>query len=135
MWQKFKNGVRSFMSGRNGSDQLCLALILLGIVLILLGSITNLVIIDYLGLASYIYSLFRMFSRNLVKRRAENEKYLAFRRSFKTNVSQFFARLKNSKQYKYFRCPQCKARLRLPRKVGEVTVTCGKCRHQFKQKA
>lgn len=135
MWQKFKNGVRNFMSGRNGSDQLCLALILLGIVLILLGSITNLVIIDYLGLASYIYSLFRMFSRNLVKRRAENEKYLAFRRNFKTNISQFFARLKNSKQYKYFRCPQCKARLRLPRKVGEVTVTCGKCHHQFKQKA
>lgn len=135
MWQKIKNGMRSFMSGRNGSDQLCMALILLGIVLILIASITNLVIIDYLGLAAYIYALFRMFSRNLAKRRAENEKFLAFRRNFKTNVSQFFARLKNSKQYKYFRCPQCKARLRLPRKVGEVTVTCGKCHHQFKQKA
>lgn len=135
MWQKIKKGMRSFMSGRNGSDQLCMALILLGIVLILIASITNLVIIDYLGLASYIYALFRMFSRNLAKRRAENEKFLAFRRNFKTNVSQFFARLKNSKQYKYFRCPQCKARLRLPRKVGEVTVTCGKCHHQFKQKA
>jgi transcription elongation factor Elf1 len=39
------------------------------------------------------------------------------------------------KKYKYFKCPECKSWLRLPRGVGEVTVTCGKCRHAFKQKA
>ena len=69
------------------------------------------------------------------KRFAENQKYLNFRRNFKSNISQFFVRLKNIRKYRYFRCPECKARLRLPRKVGEVTVTCGKCRHQFRQKA
>ncbi|MBQ8505997.1 MAG: hypothetical protein IJ466_00960 [Clostridia bacterium] len=127
--------MRNFMAGRNGSDQLGMALILGGLVLVVLASITNLVIIHYLGLALYVYALFRMFSRNVAKRRAENEKYMNFRRNYKTNISQFFARMKNSKQFKYFRCPECKARLRLPRKVGEVTVTCGKCRHQFKQKA
>lgn len=135
MWQKIKAGMRNFMAGRNGSDQLGMALILGGLVLVVLASITNLVIIHYLGLALYVYALFRMFSRNVAKRRAENEKYMNFRRNYKTNISQFFARMKNSKQFKYFRCPECKARLRLPRKVGEVTVTCGKCRHQFKQKA
>ena len=72
---------------------------------------------------------------NNAKRTAENAKYLDFTRNFRTNFSQFFVRLKNMKKYKYFRCPECKARLRLPRKVGEVTVTCGKCHHQFKQKA
>ena len=51
------------------------------------------------------------------------------------SVRQFIVRLKNIRKYKYFKCPQCHARLRLPRKVGEVTVTCGKCRHAFKQKA
>lgn len=134
MWQKFKNGMYRFMSGRNGSDQLGLALLIAGIVLSLLSSIVGLGILSYLGLAVYIWAIFRMFSRNLSKRRAENEKYLNFSRNFKSNVSQFFVRLKNSRKYKYFRCPECKARLRLPRKVGEVTVTCGKCRHQFKQK-
>lgn len=135
MWQKIKAGLRNFMAGRNGSDQLGLALILSGLVLMIISSITGLVIIHYLGMAAYIYALFRMFSRNVGKRRAENEKYMNFRRNFKTNISQFFARMKNSKQFKYFRCPECKARLRLPRKVGEVTVTCGKCHHQFKKKA
>ena len=44
-------------------------------------------------------------------------------------------RLKHSREYKYVRCPKCHSWLKLPRKVGEVTVTCGKCRHAFKQKA
>ena len=135
MWQKFKAAMVNFMMGRNGSDQLGMALLFAGVILSLIASITGLGILSYLGLAVYFWALFRMFSRNLVKRRAENEKYLAFSRNFKSGVSQFFARLKNSRKYKYFRCPECKARLRLPRKVGEVTVTCGKCRHQFKKKA
>ena len=135
MWQKIKDGLRSFMMGRNGSDQLSFALLILGIVLSLLTSITRIAIFYYLGLVAYIWALFRMFSRNNAKRTAENAKYLDFTRNFRTNVSQFFVRLKNMKKFKYFRCPECKARLRLPRKVGEVTVTCGKCHHQFKQKA
>ena len=135
MWQKFKAGLANFMSGRNGSDQLGLALLIAGIVLSLLSNLSGLAILSFLGFALYIWAIFRMFSRNLAKRRAENEKYMNFRRNFKSNSSQFFVRLKNGKKFKYFRCPECKARLRLPRKVGEVTVTCGKCRHQFKQKA
>ena len=44
-------------------------------------------------------------------------------------------RLKNRKKYRYFRCPNCHARLRLPRGVGEVTVNCGQCKHSFRKKA
>jgi len=135
MWQKIKNGFRNFMMGRHGSDQLSFALLLGGIILSLLTSITGIGIFYYIGLAAYIWAIFRMFSKNRVKRAAENQKYLNFRTNFKANFSQFFVRLKNIKKYRYFRCPECKARLRLPRKVGEVTVTCGKCRHQFRQKA
>lgn len=135
MWQKIKDGFRNFMMGRHGSDQLSFALLIGGIVLSLLTSITGIGIFYYIGLAAYIWAIFRMFSKNRVKHALENQKYLDLRNNFKSNVSQFFARVKNSKKYRYFRCPECKARLRLPRKVGEVTVTCGKCRHQFRQKA
>lgn len=135
MWQKIKNSFHNFMIGRHGSDQLSFALLLGGIVLSLLTSITGIGVFYYIGLAAYIWAIFRMFSKNRVKRAAENQKYLNFRNNFKSNFSQFFMRLKNMKKYRYFRCPECKARLRLPRKVGEVTVTCGKCRHQFRQKA
>ena len=135
MWQKFKDGVRNFMIGRNGADQLSMAMLIAGIVLSLLTAITKLGIFNLLGLIVLILTIFLMFSRNLEKRRAENQKFVNFRANFGTNAKQLMNRLKNMKKYKYFKCPQCGARLRLPRKVGEVTVTCGKCKNQFKQKA
>lgn len=135
MWQRFKNGFRSFMVGRNGSDQLSFALLIAGIICSLISSLTGFMILYYAGMAIYIWSLFRMFSRNVSKRAEENRKYLSIRYNLKTNVSQFLVRMKNSRKYRYFRCPECKSRLRLPRKVGEVTVTCSKCAHQFRQKA
>lgn len=123
------------MQGRYGGDKLSLTLLIAGIVFSMLTSFTQIGIFYYIGLAVYLNALFRMFSRNTAKRAAENQKFLAFFGKLNREIRQFFVRLKNSKKYKYFRCPQCRARLRLPRKVGEVTVTCSKCKNQFRQKA
>lgn len=135
MWQKFKNWCKRFMQGRYGGDKLSLTLLIAGIVFSMLTSFTQIGIFYYVGLAVYLIALFRMFSRNTAKRAAENQKFLAFFGKLNREIRQFFVRLKNSRKYKYFRCPQCRARLRLPRKVGEVTVTCSKCKNQFRQKA
>ena len=135
MWQKFKDGLQRLMAGRHGADQLSLALLISGLVLTLLTNLTHFTVFYWLGLATYIWGIFRMLSRNEVKRSEENTRWVKFWTEFTTNIRQFFVRLKNMRKYRYFKCPQCKARLRLPRKVGEVTVTCGKCHHQFKQKA
>ena len=135
MWQKIKGALQRFMAGRHGADHLSLALLIAGIVLSLLNSLSGFAIFYLLGLAAYIWGIFRMFSRNEVKRSEENMRWVKFWTELKTVIKQFFVRLKNIRKFRYFKCPQCKARLRLPRKVGEVTVTCGKCRHQFKQKA
>ena len=132
---KIKAGIMRFMAGRHGADEFSLALLIAGLVLSLLGSIARLFLLDLLGWALYIYALFRMFSRNNAKRFAENAKFKSIWTGSVSAVKQFFVRLKNIRKYKYFKCPECHARLRLPRKVGEVTVTCGKCRHAFKQKA
>ena len=135
MWQRIKMALARFMMGRHGADQLSLALLIAGLVLSLLTSLTGFAVFYWLGLAGYIWGIFRMFSRNEAKRADENLRWVKFWTELKTNVKQFFVRIKNMRKYRYFKCPECKARLRLPRKVGEVTVTCGKCRHQFKQKA
>ena len=135
MWQKFKDGFRGFMYGRYGNDQLSMALLIGGLVLSLISSFSGILILSYLGMAAYVWAIFRTMSRNIEKRRAENAKYVDFTRNFKAKTSQFFTRVKNFRKFKYFHCPECKSLLRLPRKVGEVTVTCGKCHHQFKKKA
>ena len=66
MWQKIKNGLRSFMSGRYGSDQLSLALLIGGLILSLISGLFGTVVgllLSYLGLAAYIWTIFRTFSR------------------------------------------------------------------------
>ena len=135
MWQRIKSGMQRMMAGRHGADQLSLALLIGGLILSLLTNITHFTVFYWLGLIAYIWGIFRMFSRNETKRAEENMRWVKFWTELKTSVRQFFARLKNIRKYRYFKCPECKARLRLPRKVGDVTVTCGKCHHQFKEKA
>ena len=135
MWDKFKTAVARFMEGRNGADQLSNFTVIAGLILYILSWITGFGIFALLGFALYVWSIFRMFSRNRAKRFAENQKYLSLSGRARTESSQFFRRAKNIRQYKYFRCPQCHARLRLPRKVGSVTVRCGKCGHNFEAKA
>lgn len=135
IFQKAREGLRKLMVGRRGADELSLALLIAGLVLSMLTSITRVGVFYLVGLVAYGFSIFRMFSRNVEKRYAENVKFLSLWRNGRASLRQFINRAKNMRKYKYFKCPECHSRLRLPRKVGEVTVTCGKCRHAFKQKA
>lgn len=134
-FDKIKAGAQRLMAGRHGADEFSMALLIVGLVLSIIGSFTRLGLLALLSMALYIYAMFRMLSKDHQKRYAENQKYLSIVHGSSGSVKQFFVRLKNIRKYKYFKCPQCHSRLRLPRKVGEVTVTCGKCHHAFKQKA
>ena len=84
---------------------------------------------------AYVLCIFRMFSRNNDKRSAENRRYLAMTERRRTARRQAKARFQNRKKYKYFRCPGCRAWLRLPRGTGVVTVTCSRCHTSFTQKS
>ena len=132
---KIKDFMNRLMAGRHGADEFSMALLIVGLALSILSSITRFGLLSLVSTALFIYAIYRMFSRQHAKRSAENQKYLSIFHGSTGEIRQFFVRLKNMRKYKYFKCPQCHARLRLPRKVGEVTVTCGKCRHAFKQKA
>ena len=145
-FQKIKQSLRSFMNGRNGADNLSMALLWTGLVCYLLGSIVGSIqgsaiwgilgmLLSTAGLACYIYCVVRMFSRNLDKRRAENRRYVTLMEKKKTERRQAKVRFQNRKKYKYFKCPGCKAWLRLPRGAGVVTVTCSRCHTSFTQKA
>ena len=87
-----------------------------------------------MGFAAYVFSIFRLFSRNVEKRRAENRRYVTMMEKKSTERRQAKVRFQNRKKYKYFKCPGCKAWLRLPRGSGVVTVTCSRCHTSFTQK-
>ena len=123
------------MQGRNGVDNLGYHALWTGLIISLVDTLIGLGILGLLGTALYIYAIFRMFSRNVEKRQEENRRYVHFTNNRKKEVKQFFLRLKGTKEYKYFRCPSCKNRLRLRRGCGEKHITSPVCKHQFDQKA
>ena len=133
--RKMQSGMVRMMMGRRGPDELTLALLWLGIILTFLSGFTGWGIFMLLGYAAEIWRVFRMFSRNIPARAKENTWYVTKWNTVKRGTKAFFLRIKLRKQYKYFRCPGCKSRMRLSRGRGEVEMTCPKCHTVFKQKA
>jgi ribosomal protein S27E len=128
-----RNFLRNFMIGRYGPDHLNMALIVAALIISVLARFT-LPHLTYLAYVILIYSLFRSFSRNIPKRRAENDKFLRFYWPVKTKIKNRFHRLKSRRHFKYFKCPSCKNLLRVPKKKGKIQVTCPKCGERFNKK-
>ena len=135
MWTRIKMALAGFMQGRNGVDNLGWHALWTGLILSLVSSFLGSMLLSLAGNVLYFYALFRMLSRNVVKRQAENTRYVSFMNNWQKELKQFFLRLKGTKEYKYFRCPAGKNRLRLRRGCGEKHITCPVCKHQFDQRA
>ena len=76
-----------------------------------------------------------MFSKDRYRRAHENEVYLSKTEGVRRGFTEWLNRVKNGKKYRYFTCPKCKQRLRVPRGVGNVTITCKSCGTKFDKKA
>ena len=129
---KLKYRFQRFMIGRYGADKLNLVLVYASLVLMLLSSFLRLPGLSLVSEAMLIYALFRMLSKNTYKRSRENARFQAWLSPIETRIRQAYARFKNRRIYRYVKCPSCKSYLKVPRGAKEGTMTCGKCRHQFK---
>lgn len=65
-----------FMNGRNGMDELARAESWVVMILLLVSIFTRSAILDILAIGLMIHMYFRVFSRNINKRYAENQKFL-----------------------------------------------------------
>ena len=77
---------------------------------------------------------FRMFSKNLPRRRAENQKWVNW--WWRVRSSSSGARARHAdKEHKYFTCKQCKTICRVPVGKGKIIITCPKCGAQIHAKS
>lgn len=128
------NFLRTFMAGRYGPDHLNTALIIIALLLSIISRIALLSLLVYLSYLLIILTVFRFLSRNIQKRRAENDKFLRLYWPVKQKLKAFFSRLKSSRTHKFFRCPSCSNLLRVPRGKGRLQITCPKCGERFVKK-
>ena len=150
---RFREKIYRFMYGRYGADALYNFLTWLNVILILLsfvvtaimpaeGIATAIVSISFSVVitAIFVWDIFRMMSRNIAKRRRENERYLkvsrAIKRFFSANTSRRTKTLNRDDEYYVFRdCTSCGSTLRLQRRVGKHKVKSPRCSHSFYVKA
>ncbi len=128
------NFIRKLMYGRYGSDQLSFFLLVVYIVLILLSGLPHLEVLSWLALAVLLWDLFRMFSRRIDRRRAENARFLALAGPA-IRWLRMRRTIRRDKEHRYFKCPNCGQYLRVPRGKGKITVTCRNCAASFEERS
>ena len=139
---KVRCGIERFMYGRNGTDQLNVALLVLYVALCLLQWIVVMLlpypivsgIFSGLLLATVLVLFFRIFSRNLEKRRRENARFLSWYQPRQRAFVSWRARARD-RDHKYFKCRSCGARCRVPRGKGRIEITCPRCGGKIRGKS
>ena len=121
------------MLGRNGSDHLAVAFMSASVIIYIFAIFIPVLRpwLSALSLLLMIYALFRMLSKNVDKRREENYRFVRLWQKQKASLSGARLRHAQSKEYKFFICPACKVRLRIPRGKGRIKITCVKCGRRF----
>ncbi|MBQ7566282.1 MAG: hypothetical protein IJT18_04105 [Oscillospiraceae bacterium] len=120
MWNKLRDGISRFMAGRYGMDQLGMALLAAALVFVFLSRFVYaplwIVSPALLGFAVY-----RTYSRNIERRTRENTRFLHLLDPLR------------DREHRYFRCPKCRQKVRVPRGKGRIAIRCPKCGERFER--
>ena len=131
MLQRFSESMRRFLYGRNRVDQLNIFLLVAALVLSVLSLILSrfgpvcAIIGLVVNLGSYVllfWYIFRFLSRNLEQRALENRRFL----TWKSRIT--------DRNHRYYRCPNCKQTVRVPKGRGKICIKCPKCSEKFIKK-
>jgi len=126
---KFGYKIIQFMAGRYGMDQYSRDLTAYGLIITLLDIFIPGKIVTYIGYALVIFAIYRIFSKDHVKMRAQLTWYRTY---FDGPLRSYLNR--DRKNYRYFKCPTCKQIQRAPKGRGRIRVTCHKCGNVFEKK-
>ena len=87
-----------------------------------------------LSMGLFIYVMFRMLSRNIYRRQQENGAYLRERYKVTSWWNGMRDRWAQRKDYRFYKCPSCRTRLRVPRGKGKLNIVCRKCGTSFQRR-
>lgn len=140
IFQRIGGAIARFMYGRNGWDQLNQALfggyLVLWAAELICFFLKNGLAVRILESVLFflmIVILFRSFSKNLSRRRMENQKWVTWYCGIKNRSAGARARHAD-KEHKYFTCKGCGTICRVPAGKGKIVITCPKCGTEIKAK-
>lgn len=135
MKNNWKNKMMQFMQGRYGADQMGQMLSAVSMVFLIISLFSRNQVWFLLAVIGIVYNYFRMFSKNISKRYAENQKYLKMTAGIRRKLASWKSQLAQRKIYHIYRCPGCKQKIRVPRGRGKIEIRCPKCNTRFVKKS
>ena len=122
--------IQKFMADRYGLDQLGVALLVLGCVITAALSFLRVPYYRLIGLLPMALSLWRALSKQREKRYAENLRFLRVWNPLRERAVAWWNRVRD-RDHRYYLCPACKKRLRVPRGRGKIEISCPHCGTKF----
>ena len=123
------------MSGRYGADELSRMLLAISMVFLIISMLSRWNLFYLFAIVLLIYTYFRMFSRNVSKRYAENQKYLNWKYRLVVKKDRKKKQWEQRKIYHFYKCPSCGQKVRVPKGKGKICIICPKCRMEFVRKS
>ena len=117
---KIREFLYRFMRGRYGTDELGKVTLFASCILCIISSVTDWMLVYYIGTIGMLYSLYSCFSRDINRRIVENQRFLK-----RLNLDK--VKFEQRKEYKIFKCKSCGRNIRVPRGKGKIEVTCPAC--------
>ena len=131
----FRERMTRFMYGRYGNDQLSKLYLGMAMVCLAVNLVTRLDLFYVAGLGFLIYGMYRSISKDIAKMSAQNQKYLNWRYQRIVKYNQTKKHLAQRKVYRFYKCPGCSQKVRVPRGRGKIMITCPKCHAEFMKKS
>lgn len=138
-WREIKtrvtNGMQRFMYGRHGIDELTLSILAISLIVAFAATMFRQPWLQLTYYVGVVGALYRALSKNLFRRRRENQLFLERTRSLRSWYKVQKRIVQERKTHRHFKCPACKQRLRVPVGKGKITITCSKCGEKFSRKS
>lgn len=119
-----------FMQGRHGNDRLNQFIMIMALICLVIsffgGNIFYLI-----ALMLMIYAYFRMFSRKIYQRNAENQWYLKKEMIVRSFFQGKKKEMSQRRTHHIYKCPSCKQKIRVPKGRGRIEIRCQKCGTKF----
>jgi len=128
---KISDKIRRFFYGRYGTDQLCIALVVLSMLFTVLSGIFESLALELLSSLLIFYAMYRMLSKKIYARQKENAAFMKIWSPIGKKLKLWANMIRDRKTHRYFSCPGCKNTLRVPKGKGEITITCPVCKKRF----
>lgn len=129
--EKIRRNLQHWMIGRYGTDELSVFLFSIGIVILLISAFVDVRFLSIPAWIILIYGYYRCFSKNISARSKERDFYIRTVSPVKRKFQLYQRIWRDRKTHRYFKCPNCKKMIRVPKGKGKIEISCTNCRSKM----